>query len=39
VNRLGRFGRWGFAELRAVHDFKQDLDGAIDALLKEKVPA
>ncbi|MGI1661342.1 BPTD_3080 family restriction endonuclease [Palleronia sp. KMU-117] len=39
VNRLGRFGRWGFAELRAVHDFKQDLDRAIDALVKEKVPA
>jgi type III restriction enzyme len=32
VNRLGRFGRWGFAELRAVHDFKPDLDAAIDAL-------
>lgn len=29
VNRLGRFGRWHFAELREVHDFGPALDRAI----------
>jgi len=38
VNRLGTYGRWGFAELREVHDFGPGLDAAIDALLG-KVPA
>ncbi|MGG7565002.1 BPTD_3080 family restriction endonuclease [Rhodovulum sp. DZ06] len=33
VNALGRYGRWGFAELRAVHSFREELDAAIDALL------
>jgi type III restriction enzyme len=33
INRNGKFGRWGFAELRGVHDFGPDLDAAIDALL------
>jgi type III restriction enzyme len=39
VNRLGTYGRWHFAELRAVHDFREDLDRAIDATLKSPVPA
>ena len=39
VNRLGRFGRWGFAELREVHDFGAALNKAISDLLAEKVPA
>ncbi|WP_037295607.1 BPTD_3080 family restriction endonuclease [Roseobacter sp. AzwK-3b] len=34
VNRLGRFGRWGFAELRSVHDFGPELDAAINAMLE-----
>ena len=29
VNRLGRFGRWAFAELREIHDFGPALDRAI----------
>jgi type III restriction enzyme len=29
VNRLGRFGRWAFAELREIHDFGPALDAAI----------
>ena len=33
VNRLGRYGRWGFAELREVHDFGPALDRAIEELL------
>jgi len=33
INRNGKFGRWGFAELRSVHDFGPDLDAAIDKLL------
>lgn len=33
VNRLGSHGRWGFAELRSIHDFKPDLDPAIERLL------
>ncbi|MEZ5778862.1 MAG: DEAD/DEAH box helicase family protein [Paracoccaceae bacterium] len=39
VNGLGTYGRWGFAELRALHDFRPDLDRAIDALLKTTEPA
>jgi type III restriction enzyme len=35
VNRLGTFGRWGFAELREVHDFGPALDAAIRTLLEE----
>ncbi|MDV7145643.1 DEAD/DEAH box helicase family protein [Tropicimonas sp. TH_r6] len=38
VNRLGRFGRWGFAELRDPFIFGPELDSAIDVLLG-KVPA
>lgn len=33
INRLGRFGRWGFAELRSVHDFGPELNAAIVELL------
>lgn len=33
INRNGKYGRWGFAELRSVHDFGPDLDAAIDRLL------
>jgi type III restriction enzyme len=33
INRLGRYGRWGFAELRSVHDFGPELDAAIVELL------
>jgi type III restriction enzyme len=29
VNRLGRFGRWAFTELREIHDFGPALDRAI----------
>jgi type III restriction enzyme len=29
VNRLGRFGRWSFAEMRKIHDFGPALDRAI----------
>jgi type III restriction enzyme len=29
VNRLGAYGRWGFAELRSVYDFGPELDAAI----------
>lgn len=39
VNRLGTYGRWGFAELRAAHDFRPDFDAAVKALLNESVPA
>jgi type III restriction enzyme len=39
VNRLGTFGRWGFAELREVHDFGPALDAAIKALLDERETA
>lgn len=39
VNRLGRFGRWSFAELRSIHDFSEDLDKAIGACLKVEEPA
>jgi type III restriction enzyme len=34
INRLGRFGRWGFAELRSVHDFGPELDAAITAMVQ-----
>lgn len=37
VNRLGSYGRWGFAELREVHDFGPALDAAINDILG-KVP-
>lgn len=33
INRNGKFGRWGFAELRSAHDFGPDLDAAINKLL------
>lgn len=33
INRNGKFGRWGFAELRSAHDFDPDLDEAIETLL------
>ncbi len=33
VNRLGKFGRWGFAELREIHDFGPALDAAINEML------
>ncbi len=33
VNRLGTHGAWAFAELRAIHDFRPELDAAIDATL------
>ena len=39
VNRLGAYGRWGFAELRSVHDFGPELDAAIDKLMPQKEPA
>ncbi len=39
VNRLERFGRWGFAELRSIHDFREDLDRAIASFLKQEEPA
>ncbi|MCV0407223.1 MAG: DEAD/DEAH box helicase family protein [Rhizobiaceae bacterium] len=39
VNRLGAYGRWGFAELRSVHDFRMELDDAIARLLKAREPA
>lgn len=38
VNRLGTHGRWGFAELRDVHDFGPALGSAIDEILG-KIPA
>ena len=33
VNRLGTYGRWGFAELRDINNFGPSLDAAIDAML------
>ncbi|TFL16707.1 BPTD_3080 family restriction endonuclease [Jannaschia formosa] len=39
INGTGRHGRWHFAELRAIHDFRPELDAAIDALLGEEIPA
>jgi len=33
INRNGKFGRWGFAELRSIYDFGPDLDAAIKKLL------
>lgn len=38
VNRLGTYGRWGFAELRDINDFGPGLDRAIEELLGS-VPA
>ncbi|MBV7380589.1 DEAD/DEAH box helicase family protein [Maritimibacter sp. DP4N28-5] len=38
VNRIGTYGRWGFAELRDVNDFGPGLNAAIDEMLG-KVPA
>ncbi|WP_372675375.1 BPTD_3080 family restriction endonuclease [Aquicoccus sp.] len=38
VNRLGTYGRWGFAELRDIHDFGPGLDAAISEMLGS-VPA
>lgn len=35
VNRLDTLGRWGFAELRSLHDFRPELDDAIKSLMKE----
>ncbi|MBE1297159.1 MAG: restriction endonuclease [Rhodobacteraceae bacterium] len=35
VNRLGSFGRWGFAELRDVHDLGPGLEEAICDALKQ----
>ena len=32
INRNGKFGRWGFAELCSAHDFGPDLDAAISKL-------
>lgn len=34
INRLGRFGQWGFAELLSVHDFGPELDTAIASMLE-----
>ncbi|MCC5967555.1 MAG: DEAD/DEAH box helicase family protein [Natronohydrobacter sp.] len=34
INRLGRFGQWGFAELRSVHDFGPELEAAIASMLE-----
>jgi type III restriction enzyme len=36
INRLGRFGRWGFVELRSVHDFGPELDAAIEMILQKE---
>ncbi|MCA1775753.1 MAG: hypothetical protein LC676_09150 [Loktanella sp.] len=33
-NRLGAYGRWGFAELRSVHYFSPELNAGINAILK-----
>jgi type III restriction enzyme len=37
VNRLGAYGRWGFAELRSVYDFRPELDAAIAEMRSRKV--
>ncbi len=39
VNGTGQHGRWAFAELRAIHDFRPELDAAIDAALRVPEPA
>ena len=39
VNGTGQHGRWAFAELRAIHDFRPELDAAIDAALRVPQPA
>lgn len=36
INRNGKYGKWGFAELREVHDFAPALDKAIQKLLNEQ---
>ena len=36
INRHGKYGKWGFAELREVHDFAPALDAAIQKLLNEQ---
>ena len=36
VNRHGKFGRWGFIELREIHHFASALDDAIQKLLHEQ---
>ena len=33
VNRLGTYGKWGFAELRDINDFGPALDEAIEKML------
>lgn len=38
VNRLGTFGRSGFSELRALHDFRPDLYAATASLLPTEMP-
>ena len=35
VNRLGSYGYWGFAEMRAVNDFGPELDTAINETLRK----
>ena len=39
VNRLGTYGRWHFAELREIHDFRKDLDRAIGEALGAELEA
>ena len=34
MNRLGTQGRWAFAELRSLYDFRPELDAAIAALTR-----
>ena len=35
VNRLGNYGYWGFAEMRAVNNFGPELDAAINETLRK----
>jgi type III restriction enzyme len=35
INRLGKYGRWSFAEFKEVHDFGPALDAAIKNILSE----
>jgi type III restriction enzyme len=35
INRLGSYGYWGFAEMRAVNDFGPELDAAINETLRK----
>lgn len=39
VNRLGTHGRWAFVELRSLHDFRDEFDAALAALMTEPEPA